>query len=231
MTKIAYNAQGTKVAFVEWGLYKQIFVMNANGSGLVQLTNDAWDSDHPCFSPDGSKILYTSSQDGTPQLYTMNVDGTSKTQLTNFIDGAWHGRYSPNGQKVVFTTGSFQDDVGIMNANGSGATLLAASGTDDENEPTFSADSSKVIFVKTFDSGGDMVGQIMIVSATGGTATRLTTSLLDDREPVASLDGLYILFTRADGVGREVFRMTMAGASQTKITNEGGYTVSPSTGG
>lgn len=139
------------------------------------------------------------------------------------------GRYSPNGQKIVFVTGNGNDDVWIMNVNATGAIPLSAT-TDDENEPAFTADSSKVVFVKTFPNNGDTVGQIHIVNATGGTATRLTSDLSDDREPVVSLDGSTILFTRTFGSGRDVFRMSITGTDQTRITNENAWSVSPSTG-
>ena len=219
-----------KVAFVEWGNYKNIWVIDSTGSNKTQLTNDDFDNAWPCFSPDGTKILYTSYTAGTPQLWTMNVDGSSKTQLTNFPEGAFQGRYSPNGQKIVYTTGSTGDDVYIMNANGTGSAALAASATDDENDPCFTADSTKVVFVKSFDNAGNPAGQIMIVNASGGTATRLTTDLQDDREPVVSQDGAWILFTRPFSVGRDVFKMALNGSGQTRVTNEAALAVSPSTG-
>jgi len=231
VSQIAINRQGTKVAFVVWTTYKNIYIMNLDGSGLTQLTTDNWDTSSPCFSPDGSKILFTSYANGTAQLWTMNTDGTGQAALTNMPSGAMQGRYSPNGQKIAFTSGGFSDDLYIMNANGTGATALAASATDDEDQPCFNVDGSKVIFVKTFDDGtGNPVGQIMSIPAGGGTATRLTSDLRDDREPVVSLDGTTILFTRATASGREVYRMTLTGTGVTVVTSESANTVSPSTG-
>ncbi|MBC8065776.1 MAG: PD40 domain-containing protein, partial [Chlorobia bacterium] len=229
VSQITVNRTGTKLAFVVWTTYKHIYVVNPDGSGSFQITNDDWDTGSPCFSPDGSKILYTSYEDGTPQLWTMNVDGTGKVALTNFPDGALQGRYSPNGQKIVYVSSSVGDDVWIMNANGTSPTALASS-AEDENEPVFNADGSKVVFVKIFDNSGDAAGQIMIVASTGGSATRLTTDLQDDREPVVSQDGLNILFTRPFGVGRDVFKMSLTGTGQTRITNEAALSVSPSSG-
>lgn len=229
VTFIAANRQGTKLAFVKWDTYKHIFVVNPNGSGLVQLTSDDWDTGWPSFSPDGTKILYTSYEAGTPQLWTMNANGTGKAALTNLPNGALQGRYSPNGQKIVFVSSSTNDDVWIMNANGTGGIALAATGVD-ENEPAFNADGSKIVFVKMVDNSGEMVGQIHITDATGGTPTRLTTTLLDDHEPVVSLDGLTILFTRPFGPGREVHKMSLTGTDQARVTNENALAVSPSTG-
>jgi len=224
------NHQGTKLAFVVWGTYKHIFVVNVDGTSLQQLTNDEWDTSWPSFSPDGTKILYSSSETGIPQLWTMNVDGSAKTALTNFSGGAIQGRYNPNGQKIVFVNSAINDDVYIMNANATSVTAIAADALADENQPCFNGDGTKIVFVKSFDNSGDNVGQIMIASSSGGTATRLTTSLLDDREPNVSQDGLTILFTRPFGVGREIYKMAMDGTGQTRVTNESALSVSPSTG-
>lgn len=229
VTYITSNRAGTKLAFVVWDLYKHIYVVNPDGTGLAQITSEDWDTAWPCFSPDGSKILYTSYEAGVPQLWTMNVDGTSKTVLTSVPEGAIQGRYSPNGQKIVFVTGIGNDDVWIMNANGSGAVPLAST-MDDENEPAFNHDGSKVVFVKGVDNEGIVVGQIHIVDATGGDPTRLTSDHQDDREPAVSLDGATILFTRSFGGGREVFAMTPSGTSQVRVTNENAWAISPSTG-
>ncbi len=226
---IAVNREATKFAFVVWDLYKHIYIMNPNGTGLAQITSEDWDTAWPCFSPDGTKILYTSYEDGIPQLWTMNADGTGKVALTNLPDGAMQGRYSPNGEKIVYVSNSGNDDVWIMNANGTGAVALAAT-AEDESEPAFTHDGSKVVFVKSIDNEGDVVGQIHIVNASGGSVTRLTTDHQDDREPVVSLDGSTILFTRTFDTGREIFAMTLTGTGQVRVTNEGAWVVSPSTG-
>src|SRR5262249_54778106 len=73
VTHVAMKNHSTKIAFVVWTTLKNILVMNANGSGLTQLTNDNWDTTGPSFSPDGSKILFTSYANGTAELWTMNV--------------------------------------------------------------------------------------------------------------------------------------------------------------
>ena len=59
--------------------------MNADGSGLVKLTNhpaaDLWGS----FSPDGRRIVFQSKRDEQEDVYVMNSDGTNVTRLTTDI--------------------------------------------------------------------------------------------------------------------------------------------------
>src|SRR5262249_28744063 len=50
----------------------EIYVMNADGTGQTNLTNNAAADADPAFSPDGTKIAFTSNRDGTSAIYMMN---------------------------------------------------------------------------------------------------------------------------------------------------------------
>ena len=57
--------------------------MNADGTAQTRLTNNAAIDDGPAWSPDGTKIAFTSNRDGNDEIYVMNADGTGQTRLTN----------------------------------------------------------------------------------------------------------------------------------------------------
>ena len=61
---------------------RDIFVMNADGSNLVQLTSNNGLNNNPVWSPDGKKIAFSSSRDGSMEIYVMNSDGSNQTNLT-----------------------------------------------------------------------------------------------------------------------------------------------------
>jgi Tol biopolymer transport system component len=63
----------------------EIYVMNADGSGVQQITrNTHWD-EGPAWSPDGTKFAFsTGADDAHLDIWTMNVDGSNQQQLTTF---------------------------------------------------------------------------------------------------------------------------------------------------
>jgi len=58
--------------------------MKADGSNQTRLTNNLATDWDPCFSPDGTKIAFTSYRDeGYGEIYVMKADGSNQTRLTN----------------------------------------------------------------------------------------------------------------------------------------------------
>jgi dipeptidyl aminopeptidase/acylaminoacyl peptidase len=83
---------------------KNIFVMNANGSGVTQLTfesNDGRDNTAPSWSPDGQWIAYGSNHDGYKDVFKVPAAGGSPIQLTNAIYDDFVPDWSPHGSKIV----------------------------------------------------------------------------------------------------------------------------------
>ena len=82
---ISVNPTGTTVqqiafAFLPFDGYSQVWIVNVTGGSYYQLTDDG--GDYPCFSPDGSKIVFTRTLYGDGGLWIINTDGTGKHRLT-----------------------------------------------------------------------------------------------------------------------------------------------------
>jgi hypothetical protein len=87
----AWSPTSERIAFVSNDSSNdEIWVINRDGSGALQLTRDenGWWDKHPSWSPDGSKIVFWSNRTGHKQIWVMNADGSGLYSLsrTGFDD-------------------------------------------------------------------------------------------------------------------------------------------------
>ena len=89
-----------------WPLSRyELFTSKRDGSDLHQLTsNDTYNAE-ATLSPDGARVIFTSSRDGDLELYTMKVDGTDVRRLTHRVGYDGGAFFSPDGTKIVWRAG------------------------------------------------------------------------------------------------------------------------------
>jgi Tol biopolymer transport system component len=87
-------------------LLVDLYIMNADGSNVRQLTRELGYDGGPFFSPDGRRICWRRfSEDGaTAEIFTMRVDGSDVRQVTRLGAMSWAPFYHPSGRYLVFTT-------------------------------------------------------------------------------------------------------------------------------
>ncbi len=86
-----------------WGLNRyELFTSKADGSDLKQLTHNGAYNAEATLSPDGQRVIFTSTRDGDLELYTMKVDGSDVRRLTNRVGYDGGAFYSPDGSKIVW---------------------------------------------------------------------------------------------------------------------------------
>ena len=129
--KIVYSKiVGADPNCVVGSLVAHIAVMNTDGSGQQQLTNDRCGSYEPVWSPDGSRIAFTSDRTNNEEIWTMAADGSNQTRLTNDLEMDSSPSWSPDGSRIAFDssrTGAFQ--IWTMNANGTNQQSTGFEGT------------------------------------------------------------------------------------------------------
>lgn len=99
--------------------YDEIWRLNSDGTGPVQLTNDRRENGAPAWSRDGTHFAYYSKQlDGSYQIMVANADGTGVRKLTN-AGNNFTPTWSPDGNWIAFTSDrGGRLDIYIMDKNG-----------------------------------------------------------------------------------------------------------------
>ena len=219
-----WSPDGTKIAFQRStnSLHFEIYSMNADGTGITQLTNDQNNSSfQPTWSPDGTQIAFAKGPDGgsTSDIYVINSNGTgSLTNLTNLpaafnVSPAW----SPDGTLIAFGSArnGSSEDIWVMNSNGtnqqnltSAFTVAGNESTSQERWPAWSPSSNRIAFYTNRD--GLNLFHIYLINPDGTGITAQTTlgAATFDFDPTWSPDGTKIAFaSNRTGTANEVYVM------------------------
>ena len=86
--------------------FGEIYIMNADGSSVRQLTSAPGYDGGPFFSPDGQRIVWRhfDAQGMHADVFTMKTDGSDVRRVTDFQSMSWAPFYHPSGQYVIFTS-------------------------------------------------------------------------------------------------------------------------------
>lgn len=193
----AFSPDGTRIAFTRItgaaeGAAEQIWIMNSDGTGQTQLTFPGANGDHAhgaSFSPDGRRIVYShfDGAAGYHDVAVINVDGTGQVALTtaSAATDAYQPDFSPDGRRIVFDRfNQIQDDLFVVNADGSGEAQLTSGASDLDLSPVFSPSGARVAFER--DDPGFTVANITLVDSAG--VNQNVTPLTANAPPVQDFE-------------------------------------------
>jgi alpha-tubulin suppressor-like RCC1 family protein/Tol biopolymer transport system component len=196
---------------------EDIWFMNPDGTGQVQLTSLAGTQTDPAISPDDTKVVFVNGSNTTAEISVVNIDGTGLTTLTSNAVNDQDPSWSPDGTRIVFRSQrDGNPEIYAMNANGTGQTRLTNNSGQDIL-PSWSPDGTRIAFSSN-RVGGNF--DIYVMDATGANVTRLTTATGSDQGPAWSPDGTQIAFDSTRDGNQEIYVMNADGTTQTRLTND-----------
>ena len=185
---------------------EDVYVIDADGTGLRQVTSDPAAEFDPSWSPDGGRIAYRhqTSDDRSTDIYVIGAYGSEPRNVSG-DDGTpdWGPAWSPDGEWVAWNAASDAQigfDLGLVHPDGTGRTVVKP-GVFVEY-PAWSPDGSRIAFMSQIAEEGSQY-DIFVMDADGANVRRLTTAPSDDGWPTWSPDGTSIAFSSTrDDCGR-----------------------------
>ncbi|RKU16128.1 hypothetical protein C6500_18330 [Candidatus Poribacteria bacterium] len=125
---------------------RELYLMNPDGSELVNITNNRADDVSGTWSPTGEQILFASDRDrsfGSWDLYLMDPDGENVRPVFGKSEERRHPEWSPDGKQIAYKR--YDAGVGyiyIASSDGKNEERVAIGGT-----PAWSPDGTEIAYV------------------------------------------------------------------------------------
>jgi len=175
----AVSPDGRKVAMIlSKGGSPDVYVCNADGTGLKQLTNTREDESSPCWSPDGRWICFAGKIDERRSLCKVSVDGGPVPRIpTSGISSPSEPDWSPDGRWIVFTAQMGGFEICVVPAAGGSATVLTSG-----EDPSWAPNSRTVVFARR-SGGGRVLSLLDVPTKQVKDASRVSGSGASNSQP------------------------------------------------
>ena len=159
----AYNrqlSQAERKLFEDDSSYfMDLYIMDADGSNVKQLTYSPGYDGGPFFSPDNRKVVWRRfNPDGnSAEIWTMNIDGTNQRQLTADAMVSWGPYYHPSGDYIIYSSnilGHANFELFMIDPEGLSPPVRVSNTEGTDILPVFSPDGGKLAWSTTRTPGG-----------------------------------------------------------------------------
>lgn len=214
-----------------WPTDLHIYTMTVGDpASYRQLTFSAGTQVVARWSPDGTRIVYRSTETGNRDIWVMNADGSDQHPITDNPASDTYPAWSPDGTTIAFTSNrdghqGREGAIYLMNTDGSNVRRVTWLESMD-GEPSFSPDGTKLAWpdMDCF-SGGCGPTHIFIGNLDGTGVRRVTQGGTNDWNPVFSPDGTKIAYhlqsvhdSRKGDIGYQIATINVDGAGWQNLT-------------
>jgi imidazolonepropionase-like amidohydrolase/Tol biopolymer transport system component len=228
------SPDGSRIVF---DLLGDIYTMPVSGGAATRIAEGLAYEQHPRFSPDGSRIAFTSDRGGGDNIWIMNVDGSDKRQLTKETFRLLNNpSWSPDGQYIVarkhFTTGRSlgTGELWLYHVSGGNGVQLVKRPSETHQkelgEPMFAPDGKGIFYSKDatpgpiFEYAQDSNAQLFVIDRydmASGKVERVTGGPGGAARPQPSPDGRYLAFVRRERAKTKLYVRDMQSGEERKI--------------
>lgn len=224
------SLDGTRVAFSrsDSEFNNEIFLVNRDGTGLVNISNHAETDVMPAISPAGGRVAFVTDRAGFQDIFVVNIDGTGLRRITMddpspAVTTEWWPAWSPNSQQLAYSsTIDGTADIWTTTVDAPVVVRTRLTGTlDTDLHPTWSEDGDRIAFERRDIN----TGETDIVILTLSTMTLQVIQLPGPQlTPSWSPDGSLIAFSsnHDDLTGDlEIYTMRPDGTDVVRRTDNG----------
>jgi len=231
------SPDGSRIVF---DLLGDIYTMPISGGAATRIAEGLAYEQHPRFSPDGTRIAFTSDRGGGDNIWIMNADGSDKRQLTKesfrlLNNPSW----SPDGQYIVarkhFTTGRSlgTGELWLYHISGGNGVPLVKRPSEahqkELGEPMFAPDGQGIYYSKDatpgpiFEYAQNSNAQVFVIDRYDmgtGKVERITGGPGGAARPQPSPDGRYLAFVRRERAKTKLYVRDMLSGEERKIYDD-----------
>ncbi len=192
----------------------ELYTVKPDGTDRRQVTNNGAYNAEATASPDGKRVIFTSTRDGDVELYVMDIDGTNMRRITNRVGYDGGAFFSPDGTKIVWraqypvTSADTADyrrllgerlvrpsrlELWVADADGGNARQVTSLGGANF-APFFHPDGKRIIFSSNHLDPRGREFDLFMVNTDGTAIERVTNSPDFDGFPMFSPDGRHLVF-------------------------------------
>lgn len=199
-----------------WAVHKEfdIFVSDLSGKVIKQLTNTPGYDAEATVSPDGKKIVFTSTRSGDLELWTMNIDGSNVRQVTHGLGYDGGAFFTPDSKGLVFRASrpktpeaqaTYKDllaqglvqptDLEIFVCDAEGKNMRQITMLGGANwAPFMHPNGKKILFCSNHHSPSRRQFNIFAINTDGSGLEQITHNEVFDSFPMFSYDGKKLVF-------------------------------------